>query len=264
MIVFTYKNIGPADAEVMLARNYGNRKVNEKQVRQYAVDMASGNWRLTHQAIAIGADENLIDGQHRLHAVVKSRSTVAMYVATYSTSESVLMLPIDVHKKRSITDIVDCSPRIAEVANTMYWLYKQRAATSAEVEQLIEKTSPYIYTLHNTITVRPKVRGCAGVRTAVLYRMLMDNENASVYAELYRDFCLLNFERMNASTMAFVKTCEHSTEHHTGQSGRNALFAKAVYAFDLEQQGRKLIRLSKETEIAVIEEFRMWASGFLQ
>jgi len=263
MIRFELVDITPDKAAEMLTRNRGNRKVTENQVRQYAVDMQQNNWRITHQPVAIGSDGNLIDGQHRLHAIVKSGVSVNMYVAHYSTSESVLSLPIDVHKKRSVTDIISCSPRISEVVNTMYWIWKQRAATSAEAESLIELMSPYVYTLHNIITARPKVRGSAGVRAGVLYRMLTDPENSGVYAELYRDFCLLNFDNLNSSAMAFVKTCENMTDHNVGQNGRNALFAKTVYAFDLSEQGRKIIRISKESETEILNEFREWADGFI-
>jgi hypothetical protein len=50
-----------------------NRKVRQTVVAKYARDMAAGNWRETHEAIAFDPDGKLIDGQHRLWAIVESK-----------------------------------------------------------------------------------------------------------------------------------------------------------------------------------------------
>ncbi len=258
MITFELLAVTPEMAAAMLAKNVGNRKLNDKHIRSFAVDMASGNWRLTHQAIAIGADGNLLDGQHRLHAVVKAQKCVQMFVARYSTSESIMSLPIDLHRKRSVTDILACNPRYVEVLNTLFFISKQRQATSSEIESLTAKTMPHIELLHELSTTRPKVRGSSGVRAAVLFRMLQYPDRAAKYAELYRDFCQLNFDLLNSSLMSFVKYCEHSsTEHLSGQTGRNSLFAKSLYAFDHDEPDRKMIRVSKDLEIKILEDARM-------
>lgn len=71
-------------AKEWLERNaVNNRKINPNRVRMYAEDMRSGNWKLTHQGIAFDADGQLIDGQHRLAAVVKSGVPVRMLIMKY-------------------------------------------------------------------------------------------------------------------------------------------------------------------------------------
>ena len=264
MISFTLELITPLKAAMFLENNSHNRKLNEKQVSLLASDMVSGNWRLTHQAIAIDADGELIDGQHRLRAVLKSNAAVNMYVARYEGSESVMALPIDLHKKRSQVDILKCDHRYVEVVNTIFWVTCQRAATVAETAIAIERMEPHITTLHEMVAKRPKVRGSAGVRTGVLFRMLSNPMNSQVYAELYRDFCLLNFDGLNHSMHAFVKTCELSASEFTaGQNGRNALLARTVYAFDLKEQGRKIIRISKDCQHEIIEMVRQFFRNLL-
>jgi hypothetical protein len=67
-----------------------------------AADMAAGRWQLTHQGIAIGPNGEVIDGQHRLHAVVLSGVTVMMLVTYNVPVESVTV--IDVPILRQVKD----------------------------------------------------------------------------------------------------------------------------------------------------------------
>ena len=72
--------ITPEQAEVYLAGNTGNRPIKKTRVETYASDMLAGRWMTTPQGIMITPNGRLIDGQHRLAAVVKSGVTVEMYV----------------------------------------------------------------------------------------------------------------------------------------------------------------------------------------
>jgi hypothetical protein len=265
MITFTLTEITPATAAIMLGKNIDNRKLTANTVRVYAADMRLRKWRVTHQAIAVGEDGKIIDGQHRLHAIISSGETVTMYVAIYQSQHSVLSLPIDLHKKRSQVDVLKCEPRHVEVVNAIYWLIQHRAATTAETELAFDKLEPYLSQIHKVVSNRPKTRGAAGARTGVLYRMMSDRINATAYADLYRDFCLMNFDQLNTSTLSFIKTCERgSAEFGTGQSGRHALMARTVYTFDLEEQDRRLIRLSKAAEHGILEEMRQFFREVLE
>ena len=59
---------------------FRQRPLNEKVVRQYASDMKAGNWALTGQGISFDSDGNLLDGQHRLAAIISAGMTVPMLV----------------------------------------------------------------------------------------------------------------------------------------------------------------------------------------
>lgn len=55
----------------MLSRNTArNRKLSQATVKGYAAEMLAGRWAVTHQGIALSADGTLVDGQHRLAAIV--------------------------------------------------------------------------------------------------------------------------------------------------------------------------------------------------
>jgi len=64
--------VTPAMAEKFLARNGHNRRVQDSTVRRYASEMRNGRWIFTGEGIRFDTNGNLIDGQHRLHAVILS------------------------------------------------------------------------------------------------------------------------------------------------------------------------------------------------
>lgn len=96
------ETITPKQAEKYLQSNISNRPLRKLLVGQYAKDMMSGKWRLTHQGIAFNCDGTLLDGQHRLRAIIESGTTVRMVVARGVDSQSQLVM--DDHAKRSAND----------------------------------------------------------------------------------------------------------------------------------------------------------------
>lgn len=96
------ETITPSQAEKYLQRNINNRPLRRSLVNQYAKDMAAGNWRLTHQGAAFNCDGTLLDGQHRLAAIIQSGVPVQMLVARGVDSRSQLVM--DDHSKRSAGD----------------------------------------------------------------------------------------------------------------------------------------------------------------
>lgn len=72
--------VTPEIAERWLERNTSNRRVRPLHVTKLARDMADGDWQLTGEAIKFNHAGMVLDGQHRLHAVVRSGATVQMFV----------------------------------------------------------------------------------------------------------------------------------------------------------------------------------------
>jgi hypothetical protein len=66
------RTITPADAAKLLEQNTSNRTLNKAAVNRYAAAMARGEWLVGNDAICIGKDGLLLNGQHRLNAVALS------------------------------------------------------------------------------------------------------------------------------------------------------------------------------------------------
>lgn len=96
-------SVTPEVAAQWLELNTGNRPVTKPQTAAYARDMQGGNWR-DHggDPIQIGSNGVLLNGQHRLHAVIASGATVDMF-AIFGADPSAV-LAIDRGKSRSHRD----------------------------------------------------------------------------------------------------------------------------------------------------------------
>jgi hypothetical protein len=69
--------VSPAIAKNILdTKNKQNRNIQDDTVIKYAKDMADGRWQFTGDPIQFDKDGNMLNGQHRLMAVIKSGETI--------------------------------------------------------------------------------------------------------------------------------------------------------------------------------------------
>lgn len=97
------KTITPADAERMLKDNVGNnyRAANKSHVSTLAHEMKRGRWKQNGDTICINGTR-LIDGQHRLMAVVESGCTIQTLLV--DGLDDHVGYTIDLHLRRTHTD----------------------------------------------------------------------------------------------------------------------------------------------------------------
>jgi len=73
----------PEWANMLLTKhNTNNRPLRVQTVKRYAHAILSGNWKLTQQGIALSREGVLLDGQHRLAAIVEANMPVQILLAT--------------------------------------------------------------------------------------------------------------------------------------------------------------------------------------
>jgi hypothetical protein len=72
----------PTLAAKLLQANTHNRSVSRSRVRQYAADMRQGHWAFNGEAIKIAVDGQILDGQHRLLAVLDADKPVDTLLIT--------------------------------------------------------------------------------------------------------------------------------------------------------------------------------------
>ena len=89
-IIVKLVTVTPDMAFEMLEKNTRNRKVDEKRVRQYAKDMKSSRWALNGSTIVIAEDGTLLDGQHRLWAVIEANVPVQLLIVYNADRKSVV------------------------------------------------------------------------------------------------------------------------------------------------------------------------------
>jgi hypothetical protein len=97
-----FEQITPAIAKQWLLKNTSNyRGKTENTVRKYVTDMTEGLWSTNTATIAFSASGILIDGQHRLEAVVESGVSIWSYVLTNCPNEFVADPNLDKGKLRT-------------------------------------------------------------------------------------------------------------------------------------------------------------------
>lgn len=96
--------ITPAMAKELLEKNISNRRVKPKVVAKYATDMLNGLWlEDTGETISISILGVLLNGQHRLLAIIKSNTSHKMHIATNVPDE--VFRVIDTGSTRNTGDI---------------------------------------------------------------------------------------------------------------------------------------------------------------
>lgn len=92
LIIDKTELITPAVAQEMLKRNERNRPINWKAVEKYAEIMRAGKWELHAQGIVLDEHGNILTGQKRLWAVVKSGVNVYFRVSRGNPASSATLL----------------------------------------------------------------------------------------------------------------------------------------------------------------------------
>lgn len=110
-----------------------NRKPARHQINIFANAMKAGRWEYNGQDIILDRDGHLIDGQHRLLAVIKSGQNVVMGVKRGVPSEA--FMTIDSGKARNVADIVSM---ISDVD-------RKRAASIARYAHSFDTTGHFAY-----------------------------------------------------------------------------------------------------------------------
>ena len=102
-------NVTPELARNWLNRNFFNRPVTSEIVQLYIQQIENGLWHLTHQGVAFTEQGVLLDGQHRLAAVVATGVTVPMAVFANEPEENYEF--IDCGRRRSELDMLRLAHR---------------------------------------------------------------------------------------------------------------------------------------------------------
>lgn len=98
-------HINPNMAKEYLATMEKNHSVSKKKVEEYAETMRRKEWMMNGEAIVFDKDNKLVNGQHRLIAVIKSGMTVPFLVVKGVDSDC--FLTYDSGKKRTAADAFD-------------------------------------------------------------------------------------------------------------------------------------------------------------
>lgn len=207
--------ITPEKAKQMLGNLYEHqRPYLDRTAQRYAADMLDGKWQAENPApIVISDTGKLIDGQHRLHAVVISGVTVSMNVAT-GVPESVYR-SIDSGTTRTVAHRLDMPQKqaVAAVAKRIASLRKGVGLITAlrgtenisqqTVLEVIDEDPEYILGLVRTASRIRDALGCGPVAAyATVLHMFQVIYGASSIGEIEEE--LQNPSKSTMSIQRYV------------------------------------------------------------
>jgi len=94
--------VGPDLAATIMEGNEGNRPIRDTRVEAYARAMKQGDWTLSDSMICVSKEGKLLNGQHRLKAVIDSGCTVPLTI--YWDCPETAYAHMDAGAKRSAAD----------------------------------------------------------------------------------------------------------------------------------------------------------------
>jgi hypothetical protein len=167
-------NITPALAAMWLQGKGKNRRITNDHVVRLSIQMSRGKWRVTGDTIKFCGEE-LIDGQHRLSAVVLSGATIQCFVA-YGVQADVFPV-LDTGRGRTSSDVLSTE----KGATNIFAL-----SASARVLYHIERKQDRLYTPLSNEDVLEVVRAHPSLNDMVnLLNKCSFARHAGITAPLY-------------------------------------------------------------------------------
>jgi len=184
-------NVTPDLATYWLSQNRSNRSLRRAVWKAYARDMEAGAWKLTAETIKLSPDGTLLDGQHRLTAVVESGVTVSMFVAHDIPEDA--QAAMDSGSKRTASDalaltgyshtsLIAAAARIALGVAYAPESIGRYAATHAEVAQWVAEHPEVQDAAAFASNIHSRVKGCRPSMVVYTLLTLSQIDVAQAYA----------------------------------------------------------------------------------
>jgi len=254
-VISNVELITPQRATEMLNKSGGNRKIREDHVIWLAQMMDNGSFKVTHQGVAFSKNGLLIDGHHRLRAVILADKNVSMMV-TYGLDD--VYDSIDQGANRSRGDILNLDCRVSiplTLATEM--LFMRKKANIAEMKMIME--TPIYQAILEVAEFQQGnykyfTNGHSRLAVAV---MLLDSsiKNKEYVKNQYRALCVGNFDEMCESVRSYYRQTVTAPSLGRGVSGQRAMFAKLLKVLNPQSANLTKIVLRNDS----VEQ--SWATG---
>lgn len=111
------ETITPALADLYLRYNINNRPLRKNVVQFYASQMKRNQWVLNGEGIIFNEDGLLVDGQHRLQAIIESGISIEILVVRNAPSDCFPTIDSGISRRASDTLYVDKIPNAIHIAS---------------------------------------------------------------------------------------------------------------------------------------------------
>src|SRR5262245_13650208 len=116
--------ITPAMAGQMLGTSAGNRSLRKAAINRYARDMVADRWVLNGEGIKFDAAGRLVDGHHRLNAVIAAQKPQSFLIIRNVPTDAMLTLDTGIGRSFYDAGIVAGKNYDSRVGPIARWWYR--------------------------------------------------------------------------------------------------------------------------------------------
>ena len=241
--------VTPDVAQEWLLNNTSNRPLRKSHVAALALSITRGEWIISHQGIAFSTRGILLDGQHRLKAIIQAGIPVQMMVTTGVDENAYKVLDCGV--KRTLSDLARLDKKTAEVCRLIGFILKlQKTHTigvSVSSEFALTIAGAGIADAHQHLmsvcNTAVKYLSSAAIRTAAVISVLNGGSEDFVYGA-YRNLCLYNTDDLPNSGKCLIKMFGTGRLSARDHSLKTLAYGLAV--FDERATNRSRITITDE------------------
>ena len=234
--------VTPRMAEEYLSMNSNNRRPRAAVVAKYASTMNAGSWMLTPEAICFSDDGVLLNGQHRLMAVVKCGIPQEFLIISGVNRE--VFKALDRGAVRSVSDALGIDKKLSEASKLFAGvalghprIIDEDVAFAAEI---IRDEHDAIYAACPSTA---KVFSTAPIRLAACIRMILDKDPEYIVS-MYKNMVMAKVVDLPPVAQSFC-TAVFAGRITTGaRDAQYDLLARGLKLFDKENQEMTRIQIN--------------------
>jgi len=240
--------VTPAHAEKWLEMNTGNRRIRASHVRHLANQMEQGRWMLSPEPIVF-SPQRLLDGQHRLSAVLMSGCTIKASVALVKNEDVFRVLDQGVNR-----NISDLSGIPSVVLQPMQWLLKHSVNTlrggKIVINDIERIKGENIFALSERINevIKPKDRRFKSAAFRAAYIMAVDLKLCDIETadNIYTQLSHMRMNEWSQMMINLFHRFETTKVQGASNSLKNDFFMAGLYLFSQAHTKKTTIRLSEK------------------
>jgi hypothetical protein len=241
--------ITPEVAKEILEKNTRNRTIRQDYVLMLAGAMKRGEWQVNGEPIQIGEDGTLLNGQHRLSAVVESGVPVSMVMVRGLPVKA--QMNMDTGTRRHLSDVLTFhgETETTNLGAMLGMLYRYRkgyrfdnshrtAPTATEALALLEE-EPGIkdgIPLGRRVFKKTKLR----VSITALFVYLFDEVDPPEGTRFFEALCNVDAEPPGSAIRAFHSILVRSRSERTYRISTYVLSAMVIKTFNAWREGRDI------------------------
>lgn len=224
--VFT---ITPKVAEFLLNLNWPqNRKLVESTVKSYTASIKHGNWKLNGMPIVVSSKGNMLNGQHRLFAVIEAEADIQS-VIQFGIDEDTFDT-MDCGTNRPMWYLSDMSPPRAAALNFIIKMtFGNHESSVANLHKMAVPYGEYVDTLIRLQTkTTPMLRQAPVTAAGAIW---MRSGHAAYVVDVYANLVNLNSGDLPPIGKSFLRQCMEAATSGRKPVGYD-LFSRAFKVFD--------------------------------